>query len=51
MTRANGLLFGPLVEYGRGTYDSYVNAVQGNISIVLSFPERRDTRIMNLIIG
>ena len=24
------LLFGPLVEYGRGSYDSYVNAVHGD---------------------
>lgn len=27
------LLFGPLVEYGRGTYDSYVNAVHGDGSV------------------
>ena len=29
----NRLIFGPIVEYGRGTYDSYVNAVHGDGSI------------------
>ena len=27
------LIFGPIVEYGRGTYDSYVNAAHGDGSI------------------
>ena len=29
----NRLIFGPIVEYGRGTYDSYVNAAHGDGSI------------------
>lgn len=29
----NRLIFGPIVEYGRGTYDSYVNAAHGDGSV------------------